>query len=67
MLPGPIKELETLIASKKAQIAELEQTSVEEMWEDDLVAFEEAWERQLEHDRQNPPRTCERCEWLGCG
>ncbi|KAG9656767.1 type II DNA topoisomerase, partial [Aureobasidium melanogenum] len=67
MLPGPMKELETLIASKKAQIAELEQTSVEEMWEDDLVAFEEAWERQLEHDRQNPPRTCERCEWLGCG
>ncbi|KAG9602767.1 type II DNA topoisomerase, partial [Aureobasidium melanogenum] len=66
MLPGPMQELETSIASKKAQIAELEQISVEEMWEAELVAFEEAWERQLKHDRQHPPRTCERCGGLGC-
>ncbi|KAH0402092.1 type II DNA topoisomerase, partial [Aureobasidium melanogenum] len=66
MLPGPMQELETLIVNKKAQIAELEQTSVEEMWEADLLAFEKAWERQLEYDRQHPPRTCERCGGLGC-
>ncbi|KAH0348331.1 type II DNA topoisomerase, partial [Aureobasidium melanogenum] len=67
MLPGPMKVLETSIASKKAQIAELDQISVEEIWEADLVAFEGAWKRQLEHDRQNPPRTCKRCGGLGCG
>ncbi|KAH0135808.1 type II DNA topoisomerase, partial [Aureobasidium melanogenum] len=49
MLPVPMQELETLIVNKKAQIAELEQTSVEEMWEADLLAFEKAWERQLEY------------------
>ncbi|KAH0365153.1 type II DNA topoisomerase, partial [Aureobasidium melanogenum] len=66
MLPGSMRELETLIANKKAQIAELEQKSLEGMWEADLLAFEEAWERQLEHDRQHPPSTCEKCGGLGC-
>lgn len=66
MMPGPMKELETLIASKQAQIAEIEQISVEEMWEADLLAFERAWERKLEYDFQHTPRTCERCGGLGC-
>lgn len=66
MLPGPMKELETLIASKKAQIAELEQISVEEMWETDLLAFEAAWERQLECDSHHPLQICERCKGHGC-
>ncbi|KAH0429999.1 type II DNA topoisomerase, partial [Aureobasidium melanogenum] len=55
MLPGPMQELETSIASKKAQIAELEQISVEEMWEADLLAFEKAWDQHLDNPYMPQP------------
>ncbi|CAD0114876.1 unnamed protein product [Aureobasidium uvarum] len=66
MMPGPMHELELLITSKKEEIAELEQKSVEDMWEADLDAIEEAWNQQLEFDRTHPHPICKRCRGLGC-
>lgn len=67
MLPGPMGELDLLIANKKAEMAELECRSIEHIWEADLQVIEEEWVRQLEYDRTHPPRShCERCGGLGC-
>jgi hypothetical protein len=46
MRQKPMQELRSLIVSKKAEIAKLEETSIAEMWDADLRAFEEAWRRQ---------------------
>jgi DNA topoisomerase-2 len=46
MRQKPMQELRSLIVSKKAGIAKLEATSIAEMWDADLRAFEEAWKRQ---------------------
>jgi DNA topoisomerase-2 len=67
MMPGPMHQLDLLIADKKAEMASLERESIEDMWEADLRVIEEAWDRQLEHDRTRPQKSeCEKCGGLGC-
>lgn len=68
MLPGPMRELDLLIANKKAEMAELESRSIEDIWEADLQVIEEEWDRQLEDDRTHLQKSshCEKCGGLGC-
>jgi len=67
MLPGPMRELDLSITNKKAEIAELERRSIEDIWEAELQAIEEEWNRQLEYDRMHPQSSsCKKCGGLGC-
>jgi DNA topoisomerase-2 len=67
MMPGPMHELDSLIADKKADLAELERKPIKDMWEADLQVVEEEWDRQLEYDRTHPRESnCKRCVCLGC-
>lgn len=67
MLPGPMRELDLSIYNKKAEMAELERRSIEDIWEADLQVIEEEWDRQLEYDRTHPQIShCEKCGGLGC-
>jgi DNA topoisomerase-2 len=46
MTQGPMQELKSLIVKKEAEIAKLEETSIPDLWETDLLAFEQAWRHQ---------------------
>lgn len=46
MTQGPMQELKSLIVNKEAEIAKLEKTSIPDLWEADLLTFEQAWRHQ---------------------
>ncbi|THY16645.1 type II DNA topoisomerase [Aureobasidium pullulans] len=59
-----LNELESQIASKRAEMEKIKETTIEEMWEADLREFLVEWEIQL----QKPPvqEGCVRCGGQGC-
>jgi DNA topoisomerase-2 len=67
MMPGPMRKHDLMIVNKKAEMAELENRSIEDMWEADLAMIEEEWNRQVEYDRAHPQAShCKKCGGLGC-
>jgi DNA topoisomerase-2 len=67
MMPGPMRKHDLMIVNKKAEMAELENRSIEEIWEADLQMIEEEWDRQVEYDRTHPQASnCKKCGGLGC-
>jgi DNA topoisomerase-2 len=46
MAQGAMRELKSLMTNKEAEIAKLEETSIADMWDADLLAFEQAWRHQ---------------------
>jgi DNA topoisomerase-2 len=46
MTQEPMRELKCLIVNKEAEIAKLEGTSIADMWDADLLTFEQAWRHQ---------------------